>query len=454
MELEDTFKNNLNTVKELILDEERLVTYISLSKDLCIHVNTSKLLLHHLIDKIHSENPKILLNVTYIISGSIGDNKVWTTVCTADNLTQIKLKFKNIFYEHVYSVNKGNSTVDPNAYLLLNTFNDFNLCTGLIKSKECDKRTSNEIVNLKTNSQELATTSESKKCIDPPKKIKQESKQTSNLQTHEDKKIEVNIKSEVPSPQKKSSNNNKQNNVTNSHKSQKGITGFFNKTNGAIKKVNMEIKKESNVKLEENVVVEDKVMDIDEEEECSKSTLNVSMKEESESESNLPTKGKSTKNKKSLQQIKKTSKVDKKRKRVLHVSDSDSDTENDPFVNNQAVNIESDDEIPPTPLNNTIKITSGIVNPKKRRKVIDKTYTDEDGYILTKKEEVYESCSDNEQDVQEAVVTKILENKPIKLDTKETSPTEKKSGLKSSKKKISPPQKGKQSTLTSFFKKM
>lgn len=443
MELEDAVKNNLNTAKEIVLDEEKTVTYISLSKDLCIHINTSKLLLQNLVDKIHKENPKILLNVVYIISGIVGDNRVWTTVCAADNLEKLRLKFTSIFYEHIYSVNKGNSTVDQNMYLLLNTFNDFNLCAGLIKSKECDKRTSNEIVNLKTNSQELLTFSDDKKPLIPAKKVKQESKQTLNLKSEikeerskplSTQENEVNIKIELSSPQKKS----------NGQKIQKGISGFFNKTNGAVKKAPKEIKKET--KFEGNVNVPDQKMDVDEAD-SPKATLNAPVKEESESESNLSTNEKSNKNK-ILQEIKKTSKVDKKRKRVLHVSDSESDAENDPFVDNQEINNESDDEIPPTPLNNTIKITSGIVNPKKRRKVIDKTYTDDDGYILTRKEEVYESCSENEQEVEVAAVIK-----PLKLETKENSPIKKKNSPKASKKKISPPQKGKQSTLTSFFKK-
>ena len=257
----------------------------------------------------------------------------------------------------------------------------------------------------------------------------------------------VNIKTELSSPQEKS-NNNKQANITNGQKTQKGISGFFNKTNGPVKKAPKEIKKEPTIKLEENVNVQDQKMDVDEED-SPKAVLNASVKEESESKPNLEN-GKSKKKNKILQEIKKTSKVDKKRKRVLHVSDSESDTENDPFVDNQEINNESDDEIPPTPSNNTIKITSGIVNPKKRRKVIDKTYTDEDGYILTKKEEVYESCSENEKEVEVAEVVKPV----VKLEKKETSPIKKKNSPKASKKKISPPQKGKQSTLTSFFKKM
>lgn len=159
-----------------------------------------------------------------------------------------------------------------------------------------------------------------------------------------------------------------------------------------------------------------------------------------------------SKNNSSLSKIKKTAKVDKKRKRVLHVSDSESDE--DPFADNKPAPQDSDDEIPPTPLANTVKITSGILNPKKRRKVVDKTYTDEDGYILTRKEEVFESCSEDE------VVGKQSDPEVEKENTEkvnkikiEVSPSKEKK-TKNTKKKVSPPQKGKQVTMMNFFKKI
>ncbi|CAH2085516.1 unnamed protein product [Euphydryas editha] len=451
METEESFKANLNTLKEMILDEEKIVTYVSLSKDLCIHINTSKKLLHLIAKNIVEQCPDVKLNVNYIISGITDDNKARTTVCTEEELNNIKMTLKTIFYDHVYSVSKGSPLTDHAAYLLLNKFDDFHLCAGLIKNIECNKNTPDEIGSLKSNSQQAASI-ESKKTIIPQNKIKTESKNIADSVKNSllekktngevNEKLKLDIKSEIVSPTKDTSNK-KQNNKSNSHnhsnnKTQKGIAGFFNKSNTTQKKALKEPKEKSNIVLKECKSIEIK-------------------KEEMEIDTEIPSeepqkdvKNENNKKNKVLNQIKKTSKVDKKRKRVLQVSDSDNDEENDPFADKleiQEVKNESDDEIPPTPSVNSIKITSGIVNPKKRRKVVDKTYTDEDGYMLTKKEEVYESCSENEEDV------KVKENvKEIKPEKPEISPKDKKNTV-STKKKISPPQKGKQSTLTHFFTK-
>ncbi|CAH1635657.1 unnamed protein product [Spodoptera littoralis] len=123
------------------------------------------------------------------------------------------------------------------------------------------------------------------------------------------------------------------------------------------------------------------------------------------------------------------------------------------------VDHESEDEIPPTPTINTVKITSGIINPKKRRKIVDKTYTDEDGYILTKKEEVYESCSENEEEeIKENQKIEKNNTSPVKTtNTGQVKPVKNESTIKKetkSKKKLSPPKKGKQATINSFFKKV
>lgn len=444
MESEESFKTSLNTVKEMLLDEEKIVTYVSLSKDLCIHINTGKKLLHVIVKQISEQCPDVKLNVNYIISGITDENKARTTVCTEEELKNLKTMFKTILYEHVYSVSKGSPKTDHVAYLLLNKFDDYHLCAGLIKNIECNKHTSDEIGSLKSNSQQ-ATTIESKDSVIPQKKIKSESKNIPNEvknkileeNTNGEVNDKINIKSESVSPRKETSNKKQSNNKSNSHnnKTQKGIVGFFNKSNTNQKKALKEPEKETNIVLKEtkSFAIKQEKMEMDSEIPSQKPEKEV----KNESKKN---------NNKVLNQIKKTSKVDKKRKRVLKVSDSDSDEENDPFANKsekEEVKNESDDEIPPTPSINSIKITSGIVNPKKRRKIVDKTYTDEDGYILTKKEEVYESCSENEEDV------KVKE---IKSEKQEISPKEKKSTA-STKKKISPPQKGKQPTLAHFFTK-
>ncbi|XP_039750871.1 DNA polymerase delta subunit 3-like [Pararge aegeria] len=483
MDTEDSIQTNINTVEEMILDEEKIVTYITLSKDLCMHVNTCKQLLCNAIKKIQEEKPNVQLNISYIISGLSTNNTAITTLCTESDLDKVKKSLSPVFFHHVYSVSKGSPGVDNVALLLLHKFEDYSLCPGIIKSKECIKRTNDEIGKLKTNSQE-AVGPENKPLIVVNKKIKQELKPVSQvrsnvqvIETNAVKQTEIKadtkVKVEVTSPKKDS--NNKQNILkTNGPKAQKGISSFFNKPNGLQKTTNitngLQNTKETNglqnKKLSNVLIVikhEDEKMNLDYE-----NSENPITTEKEEIESKLKKEPKFKEEKKSgkkdpapdeknkvLNKTKKSSKVEKKRKRVLHVSDSESDEDKDPFVDNQEtnniMNDESDDEIPPTPSTNSIKITSGIVNPKKRRKVVDKTYTDEDGYILTKKEEIYESCSDNEDE-------NIKVEKDIKIEKEtrkvhcEVSPIKtKKSSPKKSKKKISPPQKGKQPTLNSFF---
>lgn len=479
MDTQEAYKTNLITIKEMILDEEKLVSYVTISKDLCMHVNICKQLLCSVIREIREEHPDVRLSICYIVSGLSADNCILTTICTENELDNLKKSLKTVYFHHVYSVCKGSRALDNVALLLLNKYEDYSLCPGVIRSKDCIKRTSDEIGNLKTNSQE-AIVLENK----PPitnKKLKQERKPVletpSNGQVGDtnksDKQIEVKsetkIKVEVTSPKKDS--NSKLIHKTNGAKAQKGIASFFNKPTGIqnSKVTNgMQTTKLSNGvqntkaskasvdnNLEENMDV-DVNNDSDINTKSQTNADNAKNKSKNKEEKKVAKKNPVPEEKtKVLNKIKKSSKVEKKRKRVLHLSDSED--ENDPFVDNQEPEIEqnaSDDEIPATPDTNSIKITSGIVNPKKRRKIVDKTYTDEDGYILTRKEEVYESCSENEEENKLEISKAAKKEKEVKkVETEVSPPVSKKNSPKKSKKKISPPQKGKQPTLNSFFTK-
>lgn len=437
---------NVKSVKELILDEQKLVTYISVSKELCIHVNESKTLLGLVVEEIKKKQPDITLNINFIISGLLNDNSARTLVCSETDLETEMIKFRTVFFQHIYSVSTGLSGVDNAAIVSVNRFDDFLLCTGLIKSNYCTKRTSDEIGALKSKS--LAAVDA---CVTtaPPKKPKNTIDNTKYVVKAHSTKSEPSVKSEVISPKKDAHSTSSASNnkiiTTNGKKPAKSIVGFFSKANSAPtikpnkaahengqKKITVKSKeKEIEVKVEEmDIDVEVPVKKIEEPASASKAT---------------------SKKNNSLSKIKKTAKVDKKRKRVLHVSDSESDE--DPFADKPALQ-ESDDEIPPTPSANTVKITSGILNPKKRRKVVDKTYTDEDGYILTRKEEIYESCSEDDVEVKQPEVKMEKENiqKANKIKI-EVSPLKEKKP-KTTKKKISPPQKGKQATMMNFFKKI
>jgi DNA polymerase delta subunit 3 len=447
-EMADHSDGSLATLKEMLFDENKLVTYISLSRDLCIHVNESKALLDRFVKEFRQKDSDTTLNVNYIISGLLEDSKGLTTVCKEIELTDLRKKYLSVFYHHLYSVSIGTLSADHASILAVNTFEDFPLCRGLIKNDTCVKRPDDEVGNLKAHSQEAIKKEEqlniaAKRKVKEIKTVKSNGSLSAGTSIPEVKQEPV-VKDEITSPKNNVLNNNikvDQKDKKIGNKAQKGIAGFFNRngsgTTNKPKNSHKVQEKENTMKPKDKEHVEVKIekMDVDED---SKVLQN--------GKHEKPTPNKKSKNK-LLNDIKKSATIDKKRKRVLHVSDSDSDDEqNDPFVQ-EPIHVEhqSDDEIPPTPAASTVKITSGIVNPRKRRKVVDKTFTDEDGYILTKKEEVFESCSENEEESNVKDVVKPTEKVII-------SPKEKKKNGPNPKKIQNSPQKGKQSSIMSFFK--
>lgn len=450
---------NVRTIKELILDEQKLVTYLTLSKDLCIHVNEAKTLLKKVIDEIKENNASIPLNITFLISGLTNNNAGLTTVCLEPELETRKNTFKTIFYQHIYSVSLGSSGVDNATLACIHRFEDILLCAGLIKGTSCIKRSSDEIDTLKSSSQKVV---DDVKTVLPLKKdIKERTSDVTQIthkandvvKIHETKSEPV-IKSEVTSPKKNGTSTvNNKTIAKNGTKPSKGIAGFFSKSNSATSTKSAKVAKETIKKTETLPEVKKETppkikkeehMDVDNE------IPTKTIKKEPESEKKI------NKKSSSLSQIKKNAKVDKKRKRVLHVSDSESDEDKDPFAEEIPTNYESDDEILSTPTVNTIKITSGILNPKKRRKLVDKTYTDEEGYILTRKEEVYESCSEEEVDIvkTEHVQIKTEKENVEQINKVRTEVISNEKKTKNIKKKASPPQKGKQANIMNFFKKI
>lgn len=416
----------------MILDEGKIVTYLTLSKDLCIHINNSKLLMDNFIKIIREEQPKQGLNINYMLSGLIDENKIKVTVCPENKLEEQKKSFKVVYFVHIYSISKGSPKENSAAFVSLTKYDDYALCPGIIKSSISIKRSNEEIGNLKSNSR--------KKIVEvkldlQQKKSKQEVKTKPSNNNNGLVKGKADVKSETPMVKETKkeiiSHQQEQKSKQNNKPTQKGIAGFFSKQNGIEKKKEnkmVEDLKPTIPNVEQDILVE--TMDLENQE-----VINETQNEDKNDN-------------KYLNHIKKNSKVDKKRKRVLHVSDSDSEEENDPFIaeENKAIDPEFDDEIPPTPATNNLKITSGIVNPRKKRKAVDKTYMSDDGYVITKKEEVYESCSDTEN-IEHEVKKEIKEEK-LKVSSK--SKTVKNSPKK---KKVSPPQKGKQATLMSFFTK-
>ncbi|BFZ06082.1 hypothetical protein BsWGS_09122 [Bradybaena similaris] len=107
---------------------------------------------------------------------------------------------------------------------------------------------------------------------------------------------------------------------------------------------------------------------------------------------------------------------------------------------------------------NTSNISNGGRQKRKReKKTITKQYQDEEGFLVTKKEVVWESESDN-SDPEEVAVIVDEEEEKAKPNSAAVKPSKKplanhKTEVKGKKapKKTTSPQKGKQTSLTSFF---
>ncbi|KAH1021522.1 hypothetical protein HUJ04_011027 [Dendroctonus ponderosae] len=138
----------------------------------------------------------------------------------------------------------------------------------------------------------------------------------------------------------------------------------------------------------------------------------------------------------------------KKRRRII-VEESESD---DMFASDQSENeMESvNDEPEPE------KDVKPILPKNKRRKSVKKTYEDDEGFIVTQTEYVYETASEDENDPnnkiprpEEKPLKNKTEEKVVNKSEKEISPNKAAKGKKSTKKIPA----ANQSTLTSFFKR-
>lgn len=228
---------NTKSVKELVLDEHKLVTYVSLSKELCVHVNESKTLLRLVVEEIKQKQPEVSLNVNFIISGLLNNHSAKTLVCSETDLDTEKSKFRTVFFQHIYSVSQGLLGVDNAAFVSVNRFEDFPLCTGLVKSNSCTKRSLDELGSLKLKSVPAAdpqsTTVPLKKV--KPKDCIQNGTGDSVVKAHATKSVPT-VKSEKTSPKKDAQSTSSASNKTsssNGKKTTKGIAGFFSKANSA-----------------------------------------------------------------------------------------------------------------------------------------------------------------------------------------------------------------------------
>uniref|UniRef100_UPI00398F3456 DNA polymerase delta subunit 3 isoform X3 n=1 Tax=Pristiophorus japonicus TaxID=55135 RepID=UPI00398F3456 len=99
-----------DNIEELVVDENRIVTYKMLSQFLGMHVNQAKQMLYYYVERKRKENSGAQLHVTYLVSGKAvedGTSCHKVAVVREDQLEAVKLKMLVTASVHVYSIQKA-----------------------------------------------------------------------------------------------------------------------------------------------------------------------------------------------------------------------------------------------------------------------------------------------------------------------------------------------------------
>ncbi|KAK0180675.1 hypothetical protein PV327_003033 [Microctonus hyperodae] len=440
----------MKTLDGFINDEDKFVTYKWLCNELDIHVNVAK----QILEEYWNNHKKDGIVATIMIIGYLNNGEMRVELVKDSNLTDAINKYDKIISQHIYSLQKSLSDIQ-----LLAGVDKCNLKHSTITCEKSVLFTDEELFSRRWGNTDMTidTQPESRKpSIDKAndvkksngigkffkepvgnKKVPSEGESQSKVEEKsEDKKI---------SPPKKSTNSKKP------VQSQKiGFSNLFGKVSAANQKkslsqvnvVNNKIdKKNSSSEMEVESINENINNTNNSIEKPTIEQKKESSKEENASADKTPTnvtkdsvtipndESKSNKNKKTKRGAKRERsrepKVDSiKRKRILVVADSSEESaasDEEMFCDSPPHEeiIETKKSPSPPPVQN-------INGKRKIRKLVDKTFMDEDGYLVTKKEHVYESCSDNDNDDDDDKTKKIPEQKkivepPIKMVKKQTT---------------------------------
>ncbi|XP_031826460.1 uncharacterized protein LOC116424329 isoform X2 [Nomia melanderi] len=394
----------LETVAGYIFDNDKLVTYKWLSKELEVHVNIAKQILWEFWQQKKNEKT---FDCTFLLMGTLEDGGMRVEVVKEKDLSTAKEKFNKIMSEHVYSLQK----VLPEIQILGLAENGDIKFSG-IKCLENNERNDEEMHALRWGiaSIEMQFIPEEQTSAPQPineKKEKSPEKKLNDGKKNDQKKGYNNLFG-------KASNKQKSPSTSSSSNSEKMDADSSKQTKHSPKKDTSESLKKTVQKGGLSSFLQQVKEDV---------VKKVTSENKSSQQKN--TRGKKR------NRSKETNANSKKRKRITVQSDSSESKSSDE---------EEEEEIPssPSPKKDSPVRMHSPSPPKvkhedgKRKvlKLVDKTYQ-EDGYLVTKKVHVYESCSEEEPEVTE----------PKKSVTPEARPESK--GKKSTK----------QTTLKNFFKK-
>jgi len=444
MEEEKVDSMFMENLEEWILEENKVVTYKYLSKSIKVHVNVAKQMLYNFVQEQISKGNKNL-GIVYLVSGfmksEITENSKLKVVLIKEKDLEIQIKtFDKVLTKHIYSVQSHEKISSTSVYAtdMMSVREDINSCNthNAIKNKAAVPRPSEVYV--------------------PPTK-----KEVVKQEVKKETKVVPTIENKKKSPAKKSPPSKKEDTKKSSATVKKGgnsIASMFAKQSAAaaskppVIKPKEELASKTSPGKEnmENARLEEQKKDGSGEK---KAVVNTSVKNETKTAKN---------NKKSTGKAGKKSESSNKRKRIQVESDSDeseneedndeaaaeSDTEGPP----RARIIESDEETEEIPSTPQPAPNGNGHGRRKVRKEVDKTYIDEKGFMVTKKEYVYES--EDEEPPQPQNQAKPEPKKTV-LEPKKASPpaADKKSSGPAAKKAKLMAGATKQPGIMNFFKK-
>ncbi|XP_017892413.1 DNA polymerase delta subunit 3-like isoform X2 [Ceratina calcarata] len=418
----DRLNEYLETVGGYVFDNDKIVTYCWLSKELEVHVNVAKQILWEFWQKYKDDKD---FDCTVLLIGISEDDGMHVQVVRQKDLDAAKKKYRQVISEHVYSIQK----VLPDIQLLGLT-DKGDVKYSAIKCIENNVRTDEEVHKLcwgaaanqiQPVSREKVQECDKEKVASPEEK-KQDKKKGA------DKKGFNNLFGKTVNKQKnppaassadkmeiESSNQTKETSKNTAKVSKKapqkgGLSSFLQQ--GKSQANEDSTQKSKTADFSEN----NKATNSFEKNHITSPRKEEKIPEETVKNTNKPKNVRGRKRNRS----KEVNSTAKRRKRIAIQSDSSesgSDQEE-----------EKEDELPPSPERVSPPKERSPSPPKhkvefgKRKvlKLVDKTF-EEDGFLVTKKVHVYESCSEEEPEPEPEVKLKSKADSKTKKNTKQTS---------------------------------
>ncbi|XP_032679930.1 DNA polymerase delta subunit 3 [Odontomachus brunneus] len=471
-----------------VFDHDKLVTYKWLSKELEVHVNIAKQMLWEFYEKYRDRDN---IECTYLLIGMLKENGMRVEVVKESDLSKAKEKFSKIISEHMYSVHKPLEDLE----LLANSDTAGDVRFSAIKCDACVERSDEEMNLLRWGTAAMKITEGTKVVNSKPVELvnrskidkepaaakkngfnnffntagKQKSPETSKASKtekdeSEDKNNSLSNDTDLTERGKGSKKNKspleKSKGTTGSSKSKKtsskaeetnktkkgGLESFFGKMSSLPKPAEVKApeKKEEEVKVSEKKEEEVKVSKKEEE-------VKVSKKKEEEIFETKKVKEKEKPRGKKRIRSQGSDRDAKKRKRIVVQTDSsDSEAQSDMDVEEPMPEAVAETEAPIRPKSPSPPAVKHENGKRKMLKMVNETYKDDRGFIVTKKVHVYVSCSEDEEEKEK----EEKEREQKKKEEKEKEEKKKKEKGPSSKKQMKVDNaKKKQSVLTSFFSK-